>query len=96
MQEEDSDHEEEINKRMNMYLNDHSKHISSANQSIQPDSKLGGLTDMTHHDKLDSQTRWKKLKELSKVHINQVVDDQIAEGQIDEKVWGPLLHKFAI
>ena len=44
----------------------------------------------------ENHYRWKKLKELSKHHIHQVVDDQMAQGNIDADKWGSFLHKFVI
>ena len=44
----------------------------------------------------DNHQRWRKLKEFSKFHIKQIVDDQILQGKIDREKWGANLHKYVL
>ena len=51
-----------------------------------------------HNDKNrgENHQRWKRLKELSKLHINQIVEDEMRAGNIGPDTWAPYLHKFVI
>ena len=61
---------------------------------------IGGSAygDVSQQDitKREDRNRWKKLKDLSKHHINKIVDDQMALGNIDADKWGNFLHKCVI